>query len=420
MIYLIPIEACIFLIISRNKDRNIFNPFSSFNILWIFVGVLLCIGNELVYEPSTLSKWIIIVGIFAFNIASWTPRLKIWNRENKGHSYSINYSTLFVLSIIITVLSFVSAAVSLQDLVNGVSYSVIRNNYYTYESGNSTLVYYVRNFLIIPMTYVVIIGTAIVFFTDRKIRKLQIVCLALIVILQALTSGGRYILMNTFFVFACAYFIYKKEKNVKLSRKILIALFVGILFYGIVYLTNERATYATRDMTVSQRLYLTVYEYFAGSVTYMGQVIDSYPFVVGSTYGVNFAAGFLTPIFTAFNFLHLITWPEIFNAIGRYACSILQIGPNSFYNAMPTVFGYFYIDGGFILLFVEAWLFGYICKRLYLHAIEGNIYFVAIYIMMFVQICTSSTRWLWYSADFCLAVLYMRLILNKKHINDNP
>lgn len=415
MIYIIPLLAASFLIGANKKYRTLINPFSIFNLLWIFVGVLLCIGNEKVYTPSNLAQWIIIIGITGFNIASWSLKLKIGNKNSCDSNYIINNNTLFALTIIITFFSFMSAAVSVQDLLNGVSYSAIRNNYYTYESENATLMYYVRNFLISPMTYVVLIGTTISFFKESKIRKIQFACLAMIVLLQAMTSGGRYILMNTFFVFICCYYLFKKENRLKLSQRFIITLLSVVLFYGIIYLTNERATYDSRNMTIIQRLYSTVYTYFAGSVTYMGEVVKTYPFIVGSTYGLNFLAGFLTPVFSAFNFLHIISWPEVFNTIGRYACSILQIGPKSYYNAMPTVFGYFYIDGGFILLFIESWLFGYICKRLYIRAKEGNIYYVAVYTMMFVQICTSSTRWFWYSAEFCLAVIYMRIILKRIH-----
>ena len=98
-------------------------------------------------------------------------------------------------------------------------------------------------------------------------------------------------------------------------------------------------------------------------------------------------------------------YPAIFSVIGTYACEVLKIGPSSFYNAMPTIFGYFYIDGGFALVFIEAWLFGYICKRLYQRGKSGNVLMAAMYILVFAQICNSSTRCFFYLADYCLAFI---------------
>lgn len=411
MVYAIPLLAILFFFAANYKYKTIFNPFSVFNILWLFVGILLCVGNERVYEPSVLACGIIISGIVAFNFASWSPKLVIIKSKPKSHEWVINGKALFILTVIIAALTLATAAASISDLINNTSYSIIRENYYANEGENSNFIYYLRNYFINPMTYSLIVGTVMSFFSEKNVRKLQLVLLLAVVVVQALISGGRYILMNTFFAFVCGFFLFKKEYKMRFTRKIIIAILVAALFYGIIFLTNERATFASRDMTVFQRLYLTIYEYFAGSVTYMDKVIETYPFVVGSTFGINFAAGFITPIFVLFTFLHLITWPEIFNTIGRYACAVLQIGNGTYYNAMPTVFGYFYIDGGFPLLIIEAWLFGYICKRLFARAKEGNLYYTAVFILMFIQICISSTRWFWYSAEFSMAVLYMRLLL---------
>ena len=98
---------------------------------------------------------------------------------------------------------------------------------------------------------------------------------------------------------------------------------------------------------------------------------------------------------------------------------MLRIGPATYYNAMPTIFGYFFIDGGFALTFIEAWLFGYICKRIYIVAKNGNVYFISVFILLFIQICNSSTRWFFYSPDYCLAMIYLRLIMTQTNDTGN-
>ena len=169
-------------------------------------------------------------------------------------------------------------------------------------------------------------------------------------------------------------------------------------------------------MNISEKIYSTIYQYFAGSVTYLGEVIKNTPNIEGATFGINFFAGWLSPIFVILNFIGVLSYPQAFSYIGKEACKVLQIGPYLYYNAMPTVFGYFYIDGGLIFTFIEAWIWGYICRQLYKRADNGNLFFIALYILMFLQICNSSTRWFLYSTGYCLAFLYMRLIFNKRNL----
>ena len=211
----------------------------------------------------------------------------------------------------------------------------------------------------------------------------------------------------------CAYFLLKKPKKTKLKTKIFMLLIMGIFIYGIIYLTNDRASYIVKDMNLGQRLYMTVYEYFAGSVTYFEKVLYTYPKIVASTYGLNFIEGFISPIFVLLNYIHVLDYPEIFNTIGLYVCNQLMIGPNTYYNAMPTIFAYFYIDGGLISTFLESFIFGYISKRIYERANKKELMFVAFYCLIFIQICNASTRWFFYSPDYSLAYIYLYLIINK-------
>lgn len=91
----------------------------------------------------------------------------------------------------------------------------------------------------------------------------------------------------------------------------IIAAVIALFSYVIVFLTNDRATFITQNMTVGERLYHTVYEYFAGSTTYLGEVVRKTPSIVGSTHGINFIAGYIMPLFVVLNFLHLIPYPAV-------------------------------------------------------------------------------------------------------------
>jgi len=408
--------TALFLIAALRKNKSISDPYVAFNVLWLGVATLIIIGNRYVYDPSLEAMICVLVGIVGFNLSRMTPKL-VFGRtrlglfENEG--YELNYHRAYIISIIVLVLSAISAASAIRAFIGGTSFNVIRSDYYDYSSSESIYMYYFRNYVISPLRYVVIITTIISIIKKEQVSKWLLINTIGIIILQSITSGGRYVLMNTIFMILCGYSLFGAKERITVRQKAIIVTVVALFSYLIVFLTNDRATYITQNMNVGERLYHTLYTYFAGSTTYLGEVVAKTPSIIGSTYGVNFFAGFIIPIFVVFNFLHLIPYPAIFSVIGTYACEVLRIGPSSFYNAMPTVFGYFYIDGGFALVFIEAWLFGYICKRLYQRGKSGNVLMAAMYILVFAQICNSSTRWFFYSADYCLAFIYLSTVIRK-------
>lgn len=405
-----------FLIAAYRKNKSISDPYVAFNILWVGVAALINIGNKYVYEPSTTAMVCILVGIIGFNLSRFTPRLVFGKRKLgifQSDEYVINYHRAYVISIVVLILSAVSAASAIQAFLGGASFSSIRSDYYTYTSGESVYMYYFRNYILSPLRYVVIITAIIGVIKKEKVSKWLLINTIGIIILQAITSGGRYVLMNTIFMMLCGYSLFGDKDRITAKQKIIIVGVVALFSYAIVFLTNDRVSYITQSMTVGERLYHTVYEYFAGSTTYMGEVVNKTPSIVGSTYGINFVAGFIIPIFVVLNFLHLLPYPAVFSVIGTYACEVLRIGPATYYNAMPTIFGYFFIDGGFALVFIEAWLFGYFCKRLYLRSKSGNLLMSAMFILIFIQICNSSTRWFFYSSEYCMAYLYLNAVISK-------
>lgn len=405
-----------FLIAAYRKNKSISDPYVAFNILWLGVAVLINIGNKYVYEPSMTAMICVFVGIIGFNLSRFTPKLKLGNIKLgifQNDDYTFLYHRAYIISIVVLILSAISAGSAIRAFMNGTSFSSIRSEYYTYTSAESVYMYYFRNYVLSPLRYVVIISAIVGVIKKEKVSKWLLVNTIGIIILQTITNGGRYVLMNTIFMMLCGYSLFGDKERITSKQKVIIVALVALFSYVIVFLTNDRASYITQNMTVGERLYHTVYEYFAGSTTYLGKVVEKTPSVVGSTYGVNFMAGFIIPIFVVFNYLHLISYPAIFAVIGTYACEILRIGPSTYYNAMPTIFGYFFIDGGYVLVFVEAWLFGYICKRLYVRSKTGNLLMSAMFILIFIQICNSSTRWFFYSPDYCMAYIYLNAVVKK-------
>ena len=401
-------------LISMHKYKAWNNPYVIFNILWSVVGILILCGNKSVYTPSITAMLCVITGIIGFNLSALSRRIILGNRSVLNVKYMFNPRRAAIISTIVLIVSFFLSIDAIRSLLVGISYSDIRNDYYTYDGEGSVLLYYFREYIIDPLRYVVIVSAIFAIFKKEYRSKLLILNASFCVLLQVVSNGGRYILMNTFFMIICGALILNCDVKLSLKQKMEIVFFGGILAYGLIFLTNSRATYLMQNMTIGEKMFSTVYQYFAGSITYLGEVIKNTPNIKGATYGVNFVAGWISPLFVILNYIGILSYPQVFSVIGTEACKVLKIGENLYYNAMPTVFGYFYIDGGLVLTFIEAWIWGYICKRLYTRAENGNLLFTAVYILMFLQICNASTRWFLYSTGYCLAFIYMRLVFDRE------
>lgn len=402
------------LIWGRQKYKTWVNPYCVFNLLWATISLLLLIGNNYIDEPSMIAKKIVFIGVLGFNFSIIIPKIIInkYIKYDRKYNYYIKNRSVLNISIIVVLLSFFSAFSSIQSLISGSGLALIRSDYYTYSDQKDIYMYYLRNYILNPLSYVVLVITILNYFQGKKSRTLLLNSI-LIILLQAITNGGRYILMNTIFMIVCAGFVLQIGKNLTRKYKILFLVLISLLMWGIVFLTNDRATYLTTNMSTLERLYETIYQYFAGSVTYLGKVIEEYSFIKGSTLGINLIAGLISPFFVVLNFLNFIPYPEFLSTIGLYANQVLKIGPSLYYNAMPTIFGYFYIDGGLILTFVEATIFGYVCKQFYELANRKSLLYIGFYMLIFTQICNSSTRWFFYTSDFVLAFIYLRLFMKK-------
>ena len=163
-----------FLIAAYRKTKSISDPYVAFNILWAGVAVLINIGNRYVYEPSMTAMACVLVGIIGFNLSRFTPRLRFGTLRMgifQNDDYTINYHRAYFISIVVFILSALSAASAIQAFMSGTSFSAIRSDYYTYSSSESVYVYYFRNYVLSPLRYVVIITSIIGVIKKEKISK---------------------------------------------------------------------------------------------------------------------------------------------------------------------------------------------------------------------------------------------------------
>jgi hypothetical protein len=422
-------ELCILLItfcgiiLGKCKYNNFVNPLASFNIVWFIVSLMMIKGNPTINEPTIMAKSCVLIGVFAFNIANLMPFYKIsliYKKYKFGnalqHDYVLNLKLLHILSIFVIVYSIYNAIDAIQYTINGGALADVRNEFYSYDNTNTPFKYYFDTYVFSPIRYIVIVGTIVGYFFVKEERLLLLNCF-LIILLQGMQSAGRYVFFNTILMIFCCFALTKKASSLKVKSKKIIFIFVPILITVILGITANRTTIATDNITFVGQLWETIYSYFVGSITYMGVVNESYPFIKSSTFGINFIAGFLSPFFAGLTFFNLISYPDFLKVVGTYACEQLPIG-DIYFNAMPTIFMYYYIDFGYIGVFIETYIFGRICYLAYRNiCINENLLYVSFYILIFVQICVSSTRWFFYSSDFALAFIYIWLIFKRKRVN---
>lgn len=407
---LIVVVSCLFLFVSAIKDRSACSPYVTFNLVWVLVGILLAIGDCHIYQPSVSAVLVILIGVIGFNLSIVFPRFTINGKRLlvKEGARVFLAERCRILATVLVICWIIVSSSSILMLASGSGLSDIRLNYYS--AAGPLWMYYLKNYFLLPGTDAVIVASIISFIRQEKEARSLLVLSVILVLLRAISSGGRYVLINTLFMVLCALALFKALSNLSPKKKVVLFVLIFAFSLLVVVFTNSRTTVNTESMSLFEKLYFTVYSYFAGSVTYLSKVVSVFPQVEGSTFGACAIGGFITPIFAVLSFLKIMPYPAFMNVVGTYACTQLAIGPATFYNAMPTAFGYFFFDGSFIGVFFEALIFGYICNRTYRVAQSGNLLFVAFYIVIFVQICMISTRWFFFTPDSALVFFYLAFL----------
>ncbi len=403
------------------KYKEIINPYTLFNVLWILVLLLIDHGNDYIDPPSETALNCIIYGVISFNCSMMVPMARFKIRkgyDSDNHSeYRINYNLALKFSNISVI---VCALLSIQPLVrflSGSNFGVIRVDYYTYGNFLEYFLWYARLYTISASRDVIFIIALFAFITNYKSKFRLLFNAIMLIILESVMSGGRYVLMNAGFMIFCFYLRYSDKVRLKPKQKIMIGCTLIAFFSLIIFFTSNRVTYLYSGLSPIQLIRQTFYGYFAGSVTYLGRLITTYSADMGTTYGLNFMQGFILPVFTLSGFLGIPS-PDVINKVGNLTVKPLAISAVATLNALPTVFGYFYVDGKMAAVIIESFLFGYLCKKIYYRSVKGNTIYFAAYLLLVTQILNTSTKWFFYQSDYCFAFLYLFLFFRRVEVND--
>lgn len=415
----------IVLFVSVLLEKKLFNPIVIINIWWLTLSVLGIFNINNLIPPSTKSLAIIMVGIFFINVGYYLYKIIFikYNLSEKISTYHHNmfhfskynlHTKIFQIITYILILYFIYKSIApINMLLAGNSISEVRDYFYlTAEHGLSEFVYYIENYLVMPLFYVVIVINAVLyFFKDKKV--IYFISTILLLAFYSLSTGGRYMIVNTLIVLFFAY-ILSREKNrtgkVK-SGRIIIAFVV--LFSLIVIITNNRQV-ANLDLNLIEYADL----YFRGSISFLSKIIETIDLSVSHTYGLSSFSGILSPFISFLTYLNIIEYPAIFNTIASLTSGQIQIGNGIYYNAFSTIFLSFYVDFGFLGVIFGSLIFGYISSIIYMKIkyLPYNMLVYSIFLLFMIQVNNTSLRFMFNISSYVLAFIYLRLFFVKRRL----
>ena len=397
------------------KYRSVISPLIIFNLLWGVVLLLQPYSSEFgVYPAGSETLTIVCVGIIGFDIGAvfLTARVHI-GLLSEPCRYEIRPTVVRILITFSIFYLVYSAYTSIGLLASGAEFLDIRTEYYS----DASLDYYIKYYISMPLQYVTLIA-AFISLKEKNFDFFLLGAAILTILLQVLQSGGRYIILNAIYMLVVIVLFFKLHKKMTIKIKCLVGSILFLLVYGIIYLTGSRTTAYTSNMEWYEQIAHVFYTYFAGSVTYMDILLKLYPWIDSATYGINFFAGFISPAFSFLTFIKFLPYPEIFKMIGQYATVPVAIGSSVYYNAMPTMFMYFYMDFGLMGVFLESVLLGSISIKVFRKMVRQMDWLsIGQYLLISVLLLNSSERWFLYNPGFALTFVYLWFLCKKERRN---
>lgn len=253
--FLIP---TLFLIISYRKSKRISDSYVAFNVFLVAVVAWIGVSNKNVYGPTGIALVCVLVSIIGFNFFMLTSRM-IFVERGMGvfqcNDYYFDYKRLYALSLIVLVLSALGTASVLRAFMAGTLLGKICTDYYILTLSEDTYMCYFKEYVLSSLRYVVLISTIIGVLSRRKSNKWLIINTIGIVILQVITTGTRYILMNVILMMLCGYSLFDDKEKITIKQRFTIIIVALLFVYLIVFLTNGIVFYLSQDMMVCKWLY---------------------------------------------------------------------------------------------------------------------------------------------------------------------
>jgi oligosaccharide repeat unit polymerase len=424
MAIFVSLVCLFFIMIITFFDKRIYNPFILFNAWWGITIYLSSLGLFNIYVPTNDTYLIMLIAILSFNFSLvFLLRNKSKLSSLRGNSIQIKDSNaifnkfLLITHLIIIIILFFRTLKTLELLLSGVSYSVIRYNYFKLETIMTGYDHLINNIFVTPVLTFSIIFVSLQYF-NKRMNKTILFTTLLSISLYVFSSGGRSIIITLGISFFAAYIINRKNKNnIKLSKKIFTQFLLVVVLFSLIFVSLGRMETEGGLNEVAN----TVFRYFTASYIYYEKMIPLVKEDNVYLYGSAFFGGLIDIFIFILRFIGIEINPTSSYISTHNQVYITVSNDGAIYNAFPTMLYTFYYDFGYLGIILGPLLFGLSSLAIYKKMISSNSFgFTGIYIMVILTIYESTLRWTGSFANLWVVVflfLVIHLITNRRVIN---
>lgn len=404
------------LVFDYSINKKIYSPAFILNIIFLFIIFLTMVNPSDLTTIHIRTYLIILLGIISFNLGQILSKrtIKKHNKQavNQNNRFEINNHRYKRLIIIALIFSSIMLKNSLNIILHGgglaeiyqerIASSYVDNTLMDSSPIEASIINYISNPLVALSTVVSII----LFYKTSKFKYLIISFVFLLI--QSFSTGGRSNMIYYIIYISVGLFSVKNIKQlIKRYIKYIIILMILLIFLGIYFIT-ERQT-----------------DIFKTIVSYFGYPIYHLDYKLNQLYDLNYTFG-LTSFMSIFNLLDyplrlfgFKEWVLLTNAKDMiyYADATANLGNGINYNAFVTCFYHFYVDGGYIGVFILSLFFGMFsgwCFYRFIYEKNNDFFQILFYLSFACPVVFSFVRFQYCNAMIPFALIYSYLILFRK------
>lgn len=373
-------------------------------------------GNLNLYPPSDTVLQIFMLGGVSYNIGFYLffPKKQASDTITIADFRISDKQSKIVLFVEILLLFYYisKAFVILRYLASGNTYDAIRSLYFSNTNFTSVFEELFVMFIADPIILLTSIFVALSFFKQIFSKRCMFIMI-LNILLRSFISGGRTTIFELGVILLVCIFIFGTI-NKGMKKKVVRA--IGLLFllvFAGASISSHRHGDEGSFITIAAS---NVIEYFVGSFSFFDALLADNA-VVEPTYGLTTLGGITDIFIHIFHFLGLSNTPLSYTHVGSVLAEFREIGPGEYYNAMPTMYYFFYTDFRLIGVLIFPLIFGCVSAISYKKLLEKKrvIHFI-LYMMIIILVVESCFNWQFERIHFFMAIVYTLSLLSKKRI----
>lgn len=402
--------------------RNYINPAFIMSTMWALITAI-CLSDIMPYYSISDGTYLVIaIGITAFFFGCLTgANVKFIHGTASSYAateaptYALNYTWVIILQLAAALLMLPEVINTIELLSSGEELSAIRENATQGMSViDSQILQLIRNYITNPFLVIVYPLTAYSFFMTKGKTRTTIVALTVVLCAeQILYQGGRVPLVYFIMHFLLMMAMLKKKIHIskKVKRNLLIIAIVAVVaFY---YLSISRGI---KKGSFAESIIL----YISGCVPLLDQKLSGITANGVYSYGGAFCLGLLRLVFTLLENIGL-PYPAFLSLIEKLtnAEQTVLIGEDTRMNAFVSLFFYFFLDGGYVAVILESFIYGWFAHAMYRNMKQGyNPKYMILYAVVVQSLIFSMVRFQFILPNFIIAILLVQLLFKRKR-NEN-